>query len=446
MNEFQEIRNKLNIIDVARDMGLQLDHNNMCCCPFHSERTQSMKFYGRDNGDNKFYCFGCGEKGDAIDLTAKMYNIPVREAAQKLNDDYGLGIDFGGRSNPKREYIPNPVKKQGFVGGQKSPKPKWEQWELIRQHEYLDKNRKKLAVKYIYRKPDGSKVALWRRYEGNTLVKGLDGLKMPLYHIHSLADKSKPIFIVEGEKDVETVERLGFAATTSPNGAGSKWLEEYSKELTGANVIILADNDDVGYKHAEDCAESVAKYASSVKLVPSKVMYPQLQPKGDISDICSVVGDEKTRRLLECAVRLDKFYYSQKNPLEIAKEQMWLNSAEIIARNYMRVLEKWENDCKGSPVGTKQSDLYNEAASNKDEVQYFIDTLSSGSERDKHNLYVSFKEEFQKIALRLKNIRNQGLDMKLYSPDETVALSRMANRAIEKPENKPKHKPKGMRK
>lgn len=452
MNEFQKIRESLNIIDVARDMGLQLDHNNMCCCPFHTERTQSMKFYGKDNGDNKFYCFGCGEKGDAIDLTAKMYNIPAREAAMKLNTDYGLGITFGGRDSsnyPKREYTRQPIRKQGFdknQSTQSTPKQSFEKWELLRQHEYLDKERKKLAVKYIYRKPDGSKVASWRRYEGNTLVKGLEGLKMPLYHVYNLADKSKPIFVVEGEKDVETVERLGFTATTSPNGAGSKWLEEYSKELTGANVIILADNDEVGLNHAKFSAESIAEYASSVKLVPSKALCESLQPKGDISDIASLVGSENTKKLLEYTVKSDKFLYSIKNPAEAAKEQLWLNSAGIVADNYLRVLNKWENEYKDAPDGTKRSYLYNEAIGNKDTVSFFVDTLSSGSESDKHDLYVRFKDEFKEMAQRLKIIRKQGLDTRLLPMQESLAIHKFADMTDEKKENKLINKPKGMRK
>ncbi|MCM1524814.1 MAG: CHC2 zinc finger domain-containing protein [Ruminococcus sp.] len=443
MNEFKEIRERLNIIDVARDMGIQLDRNGMCCCPFHSEQSQSMKFYGADR-DNKFYCFGCGEKGDVIDLTAKMYNIPVREAAQKLNDDYGLGITFGGRNGsdyPKREYTKQPVQNRGFAKSQTSPKPKWEKWELLRQHEYLDRERKKLAVKYIYRKPDGSKIASWKRYEGNTLVKGLNGLKMPLYHVHSLGDKSKPVFVAEGEKDVETVERLGFTATTSPNGAGSKWLDEYSKEFIGADVIILADNDEAGMKHARECAESVARYAKSVKLVPSQALYKDLQSKGDISDICSVVGSEQTKKLLEFAVRSDRFTYTANNPEETAKEQHWLNSARIVAENYLRVLNTWEKEYKNAPAGTKRSFLYNEAVGSKDTVGYFVETLSSGSREDRHKLYVSFGDEFRQMALRLQFIRKQKLDTKLLFQSETVALSKIASGTDEvNHKSKPKRK------
>ena len=55
------------------------------------------------------------------------------------------------------------------------------------------------------------------------------------------------IYICEGEKDVEALERAGCAATCNAGGAG-KWRPEYSEALAGANVIIVADRDEPGRK------------------------------------------------------------------------------------------------------------------------------------------------------------------------------------------------------
>ena len=32
--------------------------------------------------DERYYCFGCGATGDAVDLTAKLFGIGLREAAE----------------------------------------------------------------------------------------------------------------------------------------------------------------------------------------------------------------------------------------------------------------------------------------------------------------------------------------------------------------------------
>ena len=48
------------------------------CCPFHNDRTPSMKV------DSRFYCFGCGASGDVIDFAALLHGLGKREAAVKM--------------------------------------------------------------------------------------------------------------------------------------------------------------------------------------------------------------------------------------------------------------------------------------------------------------------------------------------------------------------------
>ncbi len=57
-----------------------------------------------------------------------------------------------------------------------------------------------------------------------------------------------PVFIVEGEKDVLVLNKLGIVATTNPGGAG-KWRPEFSETLRDADVILIPDNDDAGWEH-----------------------------------------------------------------------------------------------------------------------------------------------------------------------------------------------------
>ena len=40
--------------------------------------------------DSRFHCFGCGVDGDVIDFTAKMFQLSLRHAAEKLATDFGL--------------------------------------------------------------------------------------------------------------------------------------------------------------------------------------------------------------------------------------------------------------------------------------------------------------------------------------------------------------------
>ncbi|MGY6265027.1 CHC2 zinc finger domain-containing protein [Faecalibacterium duncaniae] len=40
--------------------------------------------------DFRFHCFGCGADGDVIDFTAKLFQLSLRKAAEKLATDFGL--------------------------------------------------------------------------------------------------------------------------------------------------------------------------------------------------------------------------------------------------------------------------------------------------------------------------------------------------------------------
>jgi hypothetical protein len=50
------------------------------CCPFHKEKTPSFKVFK----DNHYHCFGCGAHGGPIDFVMQYYNLPFKQAVQKL--------------------------------------------------------------------------------------------------------------------------------------------------------------------------------------------------------------------------------------------------------------------------------------------------------------------------------------------------------------------------
>lgn len=84
--------------------------------------------------------------------------------------------------------------------------------------------------------------------------------------------------IVEGEKDVETLKKLGVPATTNSGGA-KKWHRVFSEYLRGKRVVVLPDNDDVGREHAQMIARDLYGIAAEVKIVECSRL-----PKGDVTD------------------------------------------------------------------------------------------------------------------------------------------------------------------
>lgn len=291
------------LLDYVREITEPSKHNgkNQYICPFCNSGTGkngtgAFTYYPDTHTYN---CFACGEHGDIFSLHAQLNNLSLTTDFPQIVDDL--------------------EKKFNFPSSQTSTN-KSEPWVQLRTHLYQNMNHDKIATKTIYRKPDGSKTAVWHRYEGNTLVKGLNGLKMPLYHVYNLTDNTKPVFIVEGEKDVETMEKLGYISTTSPNGAGSHWRKDYIEHFRGFDVIILADNDDVGLKYATEIAENVIQIARSVKLVPSQALYVPLKPKGDISDIVECIGSAKATQLIEDVLNGDKYIFTHNPSSEIKQD------------------------------------------------------------------------------------------------------------------------------
>ena len=108
MTLFELVKQNICVPDAAEHYGLQVNRNGMCSCPFHEDRHPSMKL-----NDTYYYCFGCGANGDAIDLTAKLFDLNPRQAAEKLASDFGLDPD-----KPPANAIALPPPKRGLTDEQ----------------------------------------------------------------------------------------------------------------------------------------------------------------------------------------------------------------------------------------------------------------------------------------------------------------------------------------
>ena len=88
MNLFESVKAAATVRQAAEYYGLEVNRGNMVCCPFHNDRTPSMKL-----NEDYFYCFGCGAHGDVIDLVARLFNLSSYDAAKKLAYDFGIDPD-----------------------------------------------------------------------------------------------------------------------------------------------------------------------------------------------------------------------------------------------------------------------------------------------------------------------------------------------------------------
>ena len=108
MSLYQTVKSAITVRQVGEMYDMEPDLHGMVCCPFHSDSDPSMKL-----NDTYYYCFGCGANGDAIDLTAKLFDLNPRQAAEKLAHDFGLDPD-----KPPANAIALPPPKRGLTDEQ----------------------------------------------------------------------------------------------------------------------------------------------------------------------------------------------------------------------------------------------------------------------------------------------------------------------------------------
>ncbi|WP_245514570.1 AAA family ATPase [Aquamicrobium defluvii] len=107
-----------------------------------------------------------------------------------------------------------------------------------------------------------------------------------LYHrdevLKAKAD-GRPVYLCEGEKDVETLRAWGFTATTNAGGA-KYWSEQFDDDLAGADVVILPDNDDAGRQRGLIRGGGLSGRAKSVRVLDISLHWPDAPVKADITD------------------------------------------------------------------------------------------------------------------------------------------------------------------
>lgn len=262
----------------------------MCKCPAHDDKTASLCVKEGDKG----IVLKC-QAGCATEAVLGAMGLKMRDLFREESDSQGKGT----RSAAPKAAAP--AKK----GGRK-PRGKF-----VCAYPYRDENGAVLFEACRYELPDGKKTFSLRQPApdqpgGYKYTK--EGARLVLYRLPEVLaaiKEGKPVFVVEGEKDSDNMAKLGYVATTNPMGAG-KWLAgEYSQSLTGADVYIIPDNDDVGRSHAKQVAQSVYKTAKSVRTLDLAKVCQSLPPKGDVSDMYKLLGrkagDDALKRAMQDA-------------------------------------------------------------------------------------------------------------------------------------------------
>ena len=205
----------------------------MARCPAHDDHTPSLRVWEDNEGRVAFRCF------------ADCDHDRVREA---------LGL-------------PKPQQDDDYPSTYR-PKDSPESLPIVAKYRYTDEHGTWL---YTVGRTPNKQFPVWRPdpADPSRIVWGLAKVRRVPYRLPQVISTSQAggtVYICEGEKDVESVERAGAVATCNPHGAG-KWRDEYSQALAHAHVVIVRDKDEPGHEHAAAVAASVEHLAASVRVV-----------------------------------------------------------------------------------------------------------------------------------------------------------------------------------
>ena len=155
---------------------------------------------------------------------------------------------------------------------------------MLGEYVYLDEN----GERYL----QGPKVPRWRpatssiRNITGTATAGPRASRMARkFHIACreliAAPTTAVIYFCEGEKDADTLAKIGFVATTASEGAAAKWDPALTPYFKDRHVVILPDADRPGRAHAQKVAKAIHGVAASVRILD---LYPERHDGSDVSD------------------------------------------------------------------------------------------------------------------------------------------------------------------
>lgn len=140
----------------------------------------------------------------------------------------------------------------------------------------------KEVARYPYVNRDGELLFNKIRFQPKsfTIDRRLTGIERPLYNLPAVVEAvadGGTVWIVNGEKSADKLREWNITATCTFNGENS-WNPEYGKILEGADIVIVADRDDTGVKHALDIQADLRDKARSIRIVQSRT-------EGDHDDV-----------------------------------------------------------------------------------------------------------------------------------------------------------------
>ncbi|VVB51619.1 DNA primase [uncultured archaeon] len=287
MADLKKLKKQIDVVAVigARVELHQQGSHYMACCPFHGDKTPSLKLDDRQ-GEWLWKCFGCGEGGDVIEFVEKFDHCDTKTAIEKLEALVG-----NTEWKEEAEKVRKNFSELGSLTGKKKtviPLEKWQAkvdalWKNDAGLKWLrevrgldDETIKRLRFGYVQTHvynigEDNEEI----RDKGWIAIPRVDGDKVVAVKLRSIVSKCfsqvngmdsralfnietisplDPVYLTEGEFDAAILEMLGYRAVSLTSASSTVATDDRIKLKTAERIYLAGDNDNPGL-------ESMAKLA-----------------------------------------------------------------------------------------------------------------------------------------------------------------------------------------
>lgn len=256
---------------VEAETGQRFNREGAILCPFHNEKTPSFRVKFNSNKNKHFFkCFGCEKCGDAIDFIKELKGIGYKEARQYL------GIE-----EEKTEKEKELDRIHGYIDWELD---NWRKGQkLLGVFQFTNVDGQVAYYKAKFKLEDGKKQLAYYHIEGNKVIpkRGIEEVPYNLYRAIQGIKEGKTLIVLEGEKDVNTVNSMLKKDYVATSFKGCKDIDILLNNTMGIKALIISDTGEAGEKYKWNVYKLITKHCNSLKFVNLK----GIKDLGDNKDV-----------------------------------------------------------------------------------------------------------------------------------------------------------------
>lgn len=282
-------------------------------CPSHDDQHPSLTVTETTQGKILLHC----KAGCSFEEVCHGLGVEPQQLFPPGEDDSAKRRRRQADRNRLREEVKKREAKRATATATASGKASWKptRSRAVATYEYNDRAGRILAKIVRYEVEEGHDAYPDKTFRpfaylpndpdsnANGFVWGLRGMDLPLYRegeARAAIEENDPVFVVEGEKDVDNLREIGCTAVTAAGGA-AKWRRDHTRALLNGHIILIPDNDDAGHEHAITVANDLSGVAASVRVLHLDDDRKGYDASDWLGDHPGLSADEKRERLLQLA-------------------------------------------------------------------------------------------------------------------------------------------------